>query len=446
MNPRLSPPIPQEHETKANEFAKAAGIAKIALMPWQQTVATHLMAGNGHWRYPEVAVVVARQNGKSTLLIPRILWGLENGERMMHTAQNRILPREILEQVVEVVPRKWVKKIRLANGQEMIVSKQGGLYRIVAPTRGGARGPSNDLIIIDELREMDTWDFMAAAKPTLTASRNGQTLYLSNAGEETSVVLNALRERAVAGDDKLAYIEYSAHPERDHMDRDGWAEANPALGITIDLATIENAHDSLPPPVFETEHLCRWVISTMPRLCSEILWLQAAKQTGYPKRPSMGIAVDPSGSRASAVIAWQAEAGMVELQVLAHVSGHPIDLDAFGRALDEKARSVGVVETAFDPWTDQALQRHLVGAKALQGAEWANASERFVRAVEGGWLRHSSSEQISSDLAFTVRKQKEGGGFTAVKAVEERPITAALAAVRAVWLASNPMDRKPRVF
>jgi len=82
----------------------------------------------------------------------------------------------------------------------------------------------------------------------------------------------------------------------------------------------------------------------------------------------------------------------------------------------------------------------------LQGAEWANASERFVRGVEGGWLRHSGSEQISDDLAFTVRKSREDGTFIAVKAIEERPITAALAAVRAVWLASNPKDKRPRVF
>jgi hypothetical protein len=93
-----------------------------------------------------------------------------------------------------------------------------------------------------------------------------------------------------------------------------------------------------------------------------------------------------------------------------------------------------------------ALARHLTQAKPLQGAEWANASERFVRAVEGGWLRHASSADISADLAFTVRKVSEGGKFTAVKALEDRPITAALAAVRAVWLASNPADRKPRVF
>jgi terminase large subunit-like protein len=444
-NPRLSPPDPVQ--TKGDQLQAAAAVAGLELMPWQVTAARHLMAGNGKWQYPEVAVVVARQNGKSTLLIPRILWGLEHGERIMHTAQNRTLPREIFEQVAELVPKSSLKRpVRLANGQERIDTRSGGCYRIVAPTRGGARGPSNDLVIIDEVREMDTWDFMAASRPTLTASRNPQTLYLSNAGEDTSVVLNSLRERAVAGDDRLAYLEWSAHPERDHMDKKGWEEANPALGLTIDLSTLETAHDSLPPPVFETEHLCRWVITTLPRLVSEVFWFQRQGETGYPVRPAMGISVDPSGSRASAVIAWQAANGIVELQTLAHVTGSPIDLDRFGQELEQKAREVKVTAVAYDQWTDMGLARHLSAAKPLQGAEWANASERFVRAVEGGWCRHSSSAEISSDLAFTVRKGREDGSFIAVKALEERPITAALAAVRAVWLASNPVDKKPRMY
>ena len=69
---------------------------------------------------------------------------------------------------------------------------------------------------------------MAASRPTLTASRNPQTIYCSNAGDDMSVVLNALRTRAET-DPSLAYMEWSAAPERPIDDREGWAEANPAL-------------------------------------------------------------------------------------------------------------------------------------------------------------------------------------------------------------------------
>ena len=147
-------------------------------------------------------MVVARQNGKTALLRALICMKLLQGRRVMHTAQNRELPREVFTEVADAFVEHWradLKKLpRLANGQERIELRNGGLYRIVAPTRGGARGPANDDVIVDELREFDSFDFIAAARPTLTASRDPQMLYLSNAGDETSVVLNAIRKRAGA--------------------------------------------------------------------------------------------------------------------------------------------------------------------------------------------------------------------------------------------------------
>jgi hypothetical protein len=442
--PRISPPLPDR--SKVDQLRKAAKVAGLKLMPWQETAGQYLMAGNGRWQFHEVCIVVGRQNGKSTILIPRILWGLEHGERIMHTAQNRILPREHFRQVADIVEKVYPSwTIRRANGQEEILTHEGGSYRIVAPTRGGARGYPNDLVIIDELNEMDDWEFPHAARPTLTASKSPQTLYLSTAGEAKSVVLNQVKDRA--GQDTLAYLEWSAHPDRDHMDRDGWAEANPALGFMPGMMeTLEGFHDSFTLPMFQRECLCQWIDSSAPKLVTDLQWSLCSGQTGFPKQPFMGISVDPNGTRVTAVIAWQADAGIVELQELAHYTGNPVDLDAAGRELEQKALELKVQAVAFDQWTDMALARHLSHAKPLQGAEWANASERFVRAVEGGWLRHAGSGEVSADLAFTVRKEKEGGSFTAVKAIEERPITAALAAVRAVWLASSPVDRKPRVF
>ena len=49
-----------------------------------------------------------------------------------------------------------------AVGHEEIRLNNGGWYRIAAPTSGGARGPSNDIVIVDELREMVSFDFIAA--------------------------------------------------------------------------------------------------------------------------------------------------------------------------------------------------------------------------------------------------------------------------------------------
>ena len=84
--------------------------------------------------YREIAIVVARQNGKSTILEPRIIQGLLAGEKIMHTAQNRELPRLVFGMVADIMTDHLGANlrgaIRRANGQEVIKTKTGGVYRI----------------------------------------------------------------------------------------------------------------------------------------------------------------------------------------------------------------------------------------------------------------------------------------------------------------------------
>src|SRR3990172_6550565 len=96
--PRISPPQPAK--SKLDEFAKVAAGVGINLLPWQELAGRYLTAtGPEGWLFREVAVVVARQNGKTELLVPRILMDLRAGKRILHTAQNRTLPREVFMRV-----------------------------------------------------------------------------------------------------------------------------------------------------------------------------------------------------------------------------------------------------------------------------------------------------------------------------------------------------------
>jgi hypothetical protein len=444
--PRVFPAQPRRTDLAAYEYA--ARSFGIELFPWQVIAADYTMGLKGRgrgWRYPEVAVVVARQNGKTEYLVPRIVDGLFAGERIIHTAQIRTLPRRTFLRVARWLTRYHraeVAEARYANGQEEIVLVGGGSYSIVAAQRG-ARGEATDTVIIDEVREFEDFDLIAAIAPTLTASTNPQTIYLSNAGHEASVVLNDLRRRADTDRD-LAYLEWSAAPERPIDDEAGWREANPSPLVTLDA--LRRAYEKLPASVFETEHLCRWVISMAPRLVNEAVWLAAGRPLGAPHAPSMGVSVDPSGARASAALAWTQSDGTIALTLAADVTGAPVDVDKLGRELARIAREVRAGEVAYDPWTDQHIARHFPTARAVTGREWANASERFARLVEGGALSWASADAISADLPYTVRKLHDIGAWHAERADEARPITAALAAIRAVWLAAAPRPPAPRVY
>lgn len=430
---------------RASEASQRIGLN---LYPWQHHALDVMMSMDAEhkWLYREVAVVVARQNGKTELLIPRILAGLERGERFIHTAQNRLLPRKVLTKLALHVPKG--SKVRLANGQEAINTPDGGSYVIVAPQRG-ARGESADVLIIDELREMEDFDFIAAAEPTLTDSANPQVIYLSNAGTEQSVVLNDLRLRSKE-DSALAYMEWSAGPERATDDRAGWLEANPAIGYSnLSLELMEKLYQKYERAgelaVFETEHLCRWVQSMLPRLVSDATFQAARAELEEPLRPSLGVKVEPNGRRASAVLAWRQTDGSIGMRVEADVTGEPIDLDRFALDLEPRARRLGVRTIAYDPWTDKHLADHFGDAQPINGQDFANASERFVRALETGALHWQYADAIAAELRYASRKPTVGTAFMAEPAPGQT-ITTVLAAIRAVWLASNPKAVTPAIY
>lgn len=437
------------------ELVAAAKEARIKLLPWQLLAARYAMATTGarrRWTYSTFCEVVARQNGKSELLIPRIRRALKVGERVVHTAQNRSLPREVFERVVDLTPASELRrKPRMANGQERIDTWAGGVYRIVAPTRDGARGPSNDLVIIDEARELLDFAFIAGARPTMTASKNPQTWFLSNAGDALSVVLNGLRQRAVElGDESLAWLEWSAAPDRDLDDRHGWAEANPSLGRLISMATLAGfrADYRATPAIFQTEHLCQWADSMLPRAINDVAWQRAARSTEAPIRPSLGVSVTPA--RIVAVIAWVQSDGSIGLRLAADVTGSPVDVDAAGKAIRELAEQLGVDAVGYAPSTDRDLARYLelpgCEVQSISGQLAAAASARFVATIEAGRLAWSDAELVGSDLALTVKKAGSAAGtWTAVAGREDRPIPAALAAIWAVWMATTPRDNVPTV-
>lgn len=447
--PRIAPPMPAKSLVAEME-ATATGIG-IKLMPHQVFASRYLTAiGPDGWLFREVAIVMARQNGKTELLLPRIVMDLRAGRRILHTAHRMRLARKIFLRAARALTKE-AEVIRFAQGQEEIFMPNGGSYVIVAAQRG-ARGESADTLIVDEVREFEDNDAMAATTPTLAASPNPQIIYLSNAGSDASMVLNDLKRRGEeGGEGEYAYLEWSADPDRRIDDRVGWAQANPALGHLPGMQ--QNLEDAFrryqsDPARFETEHLCRWVVSMQPKLVSDAAWALCQGDVTTPEgRPAMAFNMDAAeGRRASAAMAWQMVDGRVALVELNEATGDPIDVDALGRDLKALAVQHRVRKIGHASWTDAALARHLPKSEAIDGKTWAAASGKFAELVSSGRLVWSGATHITEDLPWCSRKpHAESGAWVAVAATPERPVTAALAAVRAVWLASEPRPPAPRI-
>jgi len=426
-------------KSRIAELRAVAADVGIKLIPAQDTACRYLTAtGPDGWLFREVAIIESRRNGKTEILVPRIVMDLRAGKHVLHTAQNRTLPRRVFMRVAHSLRADEIGSIRYANGQEQIIMRNGGEYLIVAPKRG-ARGLGADTLIFDELREFEDFDIIAAASPTLTASPDPQTIYLSNAGSDASVVLNDLKRRGEDAEGGLAYLEWSAAADRSIDDRAGWAEANPALGHFLKMSSLETAFSTLPPATFETEHLCRWVASMQPRLVGDAAWMQCRTTIeSEPIRPAVAFNVDPSGRRASAAMAWQMTDGRIALVELLEAVGDPIDLPALGADLSALVQKHNARKVSYASWTDKDLARHVPSAEALDGKEFANASEHFARIVLSGRLAWDGATHVTDDLTWTARKPHDSGAWLAVPATHERSVTAVLAAIRAVWQAAAP--------
>lgn len=459
-SPRIAPPRPLLHDLDGyREVAASIGITP---MPWQDIAATYLTAKNadGLFTYAEVAIVVARQNGKTMLAKPLIMQRLLAGRRILHLAQVRQLPGMMFEEIANIIEtthpdlltRRRGKIIwpRRARGDEAIVLNNGGSYRVVAAGTGAARGHSIDDLIIDELREMEDYSVVDSAGNTLRMAENPQTVYLSNAGTDDSVILNDLRSRA-DGDPSLAYLEWSADPEYDPGDRRGWLQANPAVGpdrpqVLRDLekkyvaATLGGNMSG-----WETEALCRWVRSMRPALVTTDEWnaCEAGKVPAVPHRTFYAVSMDPDGSRACIASAWLGPDDICYVSLVEDVRGDPISTADLGNAWRVAHRG----KVAFDPMTDRELAKFFKNNKSVTGGEFANATSNFVARVKAGTIRWTDATAVGEDLAWTSRKENdETGSFQAVRANDDRPIPAALAAIRAVWLATGVRVASLRVY
>lgn len=304
------------------------------LDPWQRWVVIHAgeLQENGLPRFRQVLVLVARQNGKTELLVVLALfWMYIEGVRLvLGTSTNLDYARESWEKAVtraeanprldrEIMPKNGVRR---ANGEQTLTLLGGGRYKIAASTRKGGRSLTVDRLIMDELREHHDWSAYSAAVPAMAAVPDAQVWMITNAGDDKSVVLNSLRDQAMAGEDpRLGIFEWSAPDGVEATDIDGLAQANPNLGRRISLdalmgdAVRAQSAGGEQLASFLTENQCRHVTRLNPAI--DIASWDACKDPGSleGERNKLAACLDISvdGQHATLYAAAQLEDGRVRV-------------------------------------------------------------------------------------------------------------------------------------
>jgi len=276
----------------------AESVLGLSLFPWQRWLLVHALetvdAPDGwRFRFRTVITLVGRQNGKTTLGAVLALFfmyclraGLVIGaaqdlEQAEDTWGECVSIAQANEDLASEIAHVWY-----TNGSKRLQLKGDRDYRVRASTRKAGRGKSADLVLLDELREHQTWDAYSALSKTGIAKKNALLWCMSNAGDGSSVVLRHFRIRAHAllgdpdgvakdagmeapadedglDDTALGIFEWSAAPGMAKDDPRAWAQANPSLGWLIEERTLRAACADDPDEVFKTECLCQWVTAAV---------------------------------------------------------------------------------------------------------------------------------------------------------------------------------------
>jgi hypothetical protein len=276
---------------------------RVKLMPWQRHVLDAQLAydADGRWCNSKSLVSVARQNGKTVALKALIGWWLTEypkiagPQTIVSTAHRLDLATALFQDLAPLIEEKHNVRARWAYGRNSIkVGKSWWHVKAARPSSG--HGMSCDLIVVDELFGVDDQTLDIGLLPTQRARPNPLCSMWSTAGTEESVAMMRWREQGVRAVDEQTPIgiylaEYSPPPELDPMTLPAWQYANPALGHTLDVRTIEQEARGPNRAAFLRSSVNLWVQS-------ELSWLPPGKwetlRTESPPLPGGILAVESS--------------------------------------------------------------------------------------------------------------------------------------------------------
>lgn len=387
-------------------------VVGVELDPWEVWLSIHAgeLLADGRPRFRTVLALVARQNGKSTWARVLILYWMfldlidmppGSAPFILATSTDRSYAKKFWQATVELVQlnpmlRHEMGKVRLTIGEESLTSSRGVEYGFAANNAAAGRSRTVHRALIDEVREHANLDAWGSISNAMNAVPYGQVVCISNQGDDTAVLLDMLRDPALAfietgdGDPRLGLFEWSSPAGADPTDLEALAAANPNLGRRVDLEALIGAARRAKRAggeelaAFRTEVMCQRVARLDP-------------------------AIDPES--------WAA-AG----------TSTPIDL------AEHRLRVALMLEVSLDE-----SHATLIAAAVVDGvthvdvvAAWDSVSEvrRMLRGVVGqvrpgrfGWLPNGPTAALIADLAEDPRSGWPPRG------VELTPITAETAAV-----------------
>lgn len=456
------------------------------LYPWQEWALIHGLEivgelGTGwRFRFRTVLYLISRQNGKTKLskVIASFFLNVLYIDSVFGTSLSLDKAEEVWEAVVndqESIPalRGDIDRVSRTNGNKRLILTGLRQYKVGAPTRRAGRGDSNDLVMLDELREHRDWETWSAAAASTNAKPNGLIVCFSNAGDPDSIVLRQLRSEAIAkiegteavdfggnvDEDTLGLFEWSAPDGAETDDIEALAQANPALGygFVTERALMAN-RQTFPENKFRSECMCQQVETILPQPFPDGAWDAGVDVASFIAGESeLFYGIDLSADRrfTSIGVCGLREDGNWHVEIAARRVGTEWAVEWF------RTRQMrGKMKLAFQGrgapvsgLAEQICTLPNVERMAVEGPELSAGWARFWDAVaacdpeRGGTRVYHLPQPVLDQPAKTAQIRSLGGGAQVIDRQKSPDDVAPLmACVAAFTAATKPPDEKNKIY
>lgn len=454
-------------------------------MEWQHHVSN--VAGellpSGRMAYPVVVLIVPRRGGKSVqslatnvqrcAAIPRA--------RCWYTAQTGQLAGEVFREewvpLVESGPLNRVIRKRLSNGSErMAVGTKGSRFGVFAPTETALHSKDGDVVTFDEAwAHSDAKGSLleAAARPIMLTRPKRQLWIISAGGTQLSTWLLRYRAlgrslnstevdgRYVIGPDQgLAYFEwhppvlpkpggdYRLDPTVDLDSPATWADNHPALGRTIDLATLVEDRKTYGASVFHRTILDVFQTSAGDRIIDAGQW-EAAGDAAL-ELPDGGLSVfydvDEDRGHSAVAVAGRLPDGRLGAELVAARPG----VDWVAPLVDElrRTRAFQVLGDGYGPATTVTRELRKLGCEVdeLDTGRYVDAAAELLDELRLNVLVPTVAIRTEEalDLAAGVVEWRSIGDRKAFsRKASGGPVAPVIAVAGALHGARHRVARKP---
>lgn len=289
------------------------------LKEWQKSILYRWMAldENGKWANPECGLTVPRQNGKSELLIVRIIGGIVFlGEALVYTAQSDNTVKEIKRRVLRFFYDAEKELREMLNDEfdgepkslDYVELRNRGRCVFRTRTRTNGLGSTNDTLIIDEAQE-ETDAQQEALLPTIAAgkSQNHQTIRAGTpptAGTSGTVWVRTRKNILDGKVTNYCWQEWSVETITDPNDEAAWYATNPSLGYFLMRSAIKNEAGTMAIDSFNKMRLGWYAGVENMRAISDDQWNPLAiEKVTLPQHPNLCYSVKFAPDRSSVSLA-----------------------------------------------------------------------------------------------------------------------------------------------